>query len=155
MRNSLWRLGWIVVAASLGAIRPAMATPQAPSSAATAADVNLAITVTYKGPGTVKAGNELSVFLFTTPDITAESEPVGIQVLQKNGGVAEFRNVSAPTVYIAVAYDEKGNFTEGQGPPPTGTPTAIYMDKAGAPIGVKPGKGVKVAVTFDDSHRMP
>jgi hypothetical protein len=153
MRNSLWRVGWVVVAASIGAA-PVSARPQAAPATTPAPDVNLAVAVTYKGPGTVKAGNELSVWLFTTPVINAESRPIGVQVLQKNGSVAEFRGVSAPTVYIAVVYDEKGTYDE-QGPPPTGTPSAIYSDKAGAPIGVTPGKGTKVSVTFDASHRMP
>jgi hypothetical protein len=125
------------------------AAPQAQPAAAG----DLAVTVTYKGKGEVKPGNEIAVFLFDTPTINAESEPIGMQVLEKNGGVAQFQGLP-PKVYIAVVYDEKGVYDE-QGPPPSGTPTAIHSDKAGAAIGVPTGKAAKVTVIFDDTTRMP
>ena len=43
---------------------------------------------------------------------------------------------------------------EREGPLATGTPIAIHGIAAGAAEGVKPGKGAKVTVTFDDSNRM-
>lgn len=130
------------------------AAGQTPAPAAAAADTgNLAITVTYTGKGEVKPGNEIAIFLFDTPTINAESMPIGMQTVEKNNAVATFTNLPA-TVYIAVVYDEKGIYDQ-QGPPPTGTPTAIHADKAGAAIGVSTGRDAKVTVTFDDTTRMP
>jgi hypothetical protein len=65
-------------------------------------------------------------------------------------------------VYVAVSYDEKGIYTETAGPPPPGTPVAIYTEKPPAPGSqgpptpspVKVEKGAKVRVKFDDSNRM-
>jgi hypothetical protein len=136
---------------------PAAAAPtaQAPDGG------ELSVTVTYSGKGDVKKGNEIGVFLWTTPDI-GQSPPFAVQVIEKNGGTAVFKNLTAPVVYIGVSYDDKGQYEETAGPPPTGTPVAVYTDKKSqaptqgppAPSPVKPGKGVKVHVKFDDSSRM-
>jgi hypothetical protein len=63
-------------------------------------------------------------------------------------------------VYIGVSYDDKGQYDENAGPPPPGTPVAVYTTEKPpaqgppSPSPVKPGKGVKVHVKFDDSNRM-
>lgn len=147
-------VGALVVGGAVGIAGLAPAGVMAAGQTAPAAAAgDLAVTVTYKGKGEVKAGNEIAIFLFDTPVINAESNPIGMQTLEKNGGVVNFQSLPA-TVYIAVVYDEKGVYDQ-QGPPPSGTPTAIHQDTAGAAIPVPTGKDAKVTVTFDDTTRMP
>jgi hypothetical protein len=146
VRNGMKRLA--VLALVLASTATGMASPQAPA----AAGGDLAVTVTWKGKGEVKAGNEIAVFLFSTPEINAQSEPIGMQTSEKNGGVMHFQNLP-DTVYIAVVYDEKGTYDQ-EGPPPPGTPTKIHGEK-GVSTGVKTGKGAKVSITIDETTRMP
>lgn len=144
-------LGAMVVAAGIVAVAGEASAQTPPAAAPNTGE--LAVTVVYKGKGDVKPGNEIAVFLFDTPTINGDSNPIGMMTLEKNSGVANFQGLPE-TVYIAVVYDEKGVYDQ-QGPPPSGTPTAIHADKSGASIPVKTGKGAKVTVTFDDSSRMP
>jgi len=152
VRSIMRGVGMLVVAGVFGLAGTAagQTPPPAPAPANTG---DLAVTVTYKGKGEVKPGNEIAIFLFDTPTINSESMPIGMQIVEKNSGVATFSGLPA-TVYIAVVYDEKGVYDQ-QGPPPSGTPTTIYSDKAGAAVGVSTGKDAKVTVTFDDTIRMP
>jgi hypothetical protein len=149
------RLMAVILAATAAAGSTALVSTQAPEGG------DLAVTVTYTGKGEVKKGNEIGVFLWTTPDISS-SAPIAVEVIDKNGGTAVFKNLTAPVVYVGVSYDEKGIYTETAGPPPPGTPVAIYTEKpppAGTqgpppPSPVKVGKGAKVRIKFDDSNRM-
>jgi len=144
---------------ALAHARPQATPKPAPTAAAPAAapsaspeDSALEVTVTYTGKGEVSAAHEISIFLFTDPNITENSEPVGVATVETNGGHATFKALP-PVVYIAVTYDETGTY-ERQGPPLPGSPVSIHGMAAGAPEGVKSGKGAKVSVTFDDSNRM-
>jgi hypothetical protein len=123
----------------------------APAAALAQKPADLAVTVTYKGKGTVDPKHEILVFLFTTPEITAESEPVGMQVITKNGGTARFKGVTAETVYVVMAYDEASNY-DGGGPPPPGTPVGSHA-KDGKLLPVQPSKTTAIKVVFDDSQR--
>lgn len=113
----------------------------------------LKVTVDYKGPGTVDAGHEITVWLFDTPNITADTPPVATDVLTANGSSLNFSGL--PTqVYLAAAFDEKGDYDGTSGPPPPGTPITIYGE-AGAAAAIATGADATVTVTFDDSMRMP
>jgi hypothetical protein len=112
------------------------------------------VTVTYKGKGTVDTSHKLWVWLFDTPNIGPGAMPIDQVALDKNGTDAVFENVAGDKVYVAVAFDEKGAMM-GDGPPPTGTPIAILTGPDGTPNGVTPGGKAPVAVTFDDTIRMP
>ena len=114
---------------------------------------NVKVTIKYTGKGEVDPSHKVWIWLFDTPDIGPGAIPIAEQALDKNGATAEFADVTAKTVWIAVAYDEKGGFA-GMAPPPSGSPVALYTD-AGAPAGVTPGEKSEVTVTFDDSFRMP
>jgi hypothetical protein len=140
--------------ASARVLAQAPSAPAAPAGAqAAAADERaLEIAVTYNGKGEVSKAHEVSIFLFTDPNITEASMPVAVGTVEANGGTFAFANLP-PVVYIAVVYDETGKY-EREGPPPPGTPVSIYGMASGAAEAVKSGKGVKVAVTFDDSNRM-
>jgi hypothetical protein len=135
-----------------GYVLAVMVVIQAVTSATLLAAGDLTVTATYKGKGTVDATHEILVFLFDHPAPTAESEPLGVSSITKNGGTATFTNVSAETVYVVMVYDEKANYDGRSGPPPLGHPIGTYS-KAGKPVPVKPGAGVKVTATFDDSRR--
>jgi hypothetical protein len=136
----------------------AAGTAQAPSTKPPEGG-ELAVTVTYTGKGDVKKGNEIGVFVWSTPDI-GQSAPIATQVLVKNGDTAVFKDLPGPVVYVAVSYDEKGQYEETMGPPPLGTPVSMHTtEKPTAqgppqPSPVKVGKGAKIHIKFDDSQRM-
>jgi hypothetical protein len=137
--------GWPTVAAAQAQTPPAA---QAPDESGT-----LAVTVTYKGKGEVSAKHEISVFLFSDPNINESSMPVAAGLVEMNGGTATFNGLP-PVVYVVVVYDDVGTYERDAAPPP-GTPVSIHgLATAGAAEAVKTGKDAKVSVTFDDSTRM-
>jgi hypothetical protein len=112
------------------------------------------VTVTYKAKGAkVDATNDILVFLFDHPSPTANSEPLGLQFVQKNGGTATFTGIGAREVYIVAVYDEKGNYDGQSGPPPEGTPLATYSKDGKTPTAVPPGPAAKIKMTFTDARR--
>jgi hypothetical protein len=113
---------------------------------------DVSVTASYKGKGPVDEAHEILVFLFDHPTPTASSQPLGVQVLTKNGGTVTFKDVSADPVYVTLVYDEASNYDGKSGPPPAGAPIGSYA-KAGKPVPVKPGPGAKVSVAFDGSTR--
>ena len=113
---------------------------------------DLTVTVSYTGKGPVDAKNDILVFLFDTPNVTAQTQPLMVQPVTKNGGAAVFKGVTADTVYVLTAYDEKANYDGTSGPPPAGTPIGSYA-KDGKPVPVQPAKTPKIAVKFGDSRR--
>lgn len=144
------RVVTVVVAALLCAAQPAGLM----ASAAEAQAGTVKVTVTYKGKGgTVDATRKLWVWLFDTPNIGPDSQPIVQMALETNGSEAVFQSVAAGIVYIAVAFDEKGAM-DGQGPPPPGTPISILADANGAPRGLAPGDKAIATLTFDDAMRM-
>jgi hypothetical protein len=74
--------------------------------------------------------------------------------VRRGGAPATFKNVATDPVHIAVANDEKGDYDGNAGPPPPGTPIAMYSTDGKAVSPVKPGKAGKVKVSFDESRRM-
>jgi hypothetical protein len=115
----------------------------------------LNLTITYKGKGDVDDTHEIVVWLFDNPNIAAGSQPIATGVLKKNGGDVKFADLTVTPVYVAVAYDEKGNYDGTQGPPPPGTPVAIYStDGQGTPAPIDVKETAQVSMTFDDSQRM-
>jgi hypothetical protein len=113
---------------------------------------DITVTATYKGKGVVDATHEILVFLFDHPDPTADSMPLAVQSITKNGGSATFKGMMTAPMYIVMVYDEKANYDGQSGPPPEGHPIGSY-GKAGKSIAVTPGANVKVAAVFDDSQR--
>ena len=128
---------------------------QAEQNKPAAASNAVTVTVKYAGKGTVDADHRIWVWLFTSPDIGPGSVPIAEESIQKNGGRATFADVAAKEVYVAIAYDEKGGFV-GSGPPPVGSPIALYGAKGPTdkPLPVVPGAKGSVSVTFTDAQRM-
>lgn len=147
------KAGRFIVAGATAICLTLVATTQAEQAKADAPSVR--VTVKYTGKGAVDADHKIWVWLFTTPNIGAESQPIAEDAMAKNGGTVAFTNVTAATVYVAVAYDEQGGFV-GQAPPPPGSPIAIYGAKGpdGAAQPVTPGAKGSIAITFSDAVRM-
>jgi hypothetical protein len=146
----------LVLAAATAA--STFAQTQTPPAAAAAAASNLAVTVNYTGKGPVDASHGILVFLFDTPNITGQSQPIAAaQTITKNGGTATFTNIGAATVYVAVVYNEKGDYDGIGGPPPVGTPVAIHSkdtkDLNSPPLGVVTGPKATVKISFSDATR--
>lgn len=143
--------GWVAAAAVVLALSAHVPAEQAKPEAG-----SVSVTVKYTGKGTVDATRRLWVWLFDNPNIGPDAFPIGEQSIDKNGATVTFPNVSATQVYIAIAYDEGGGFM-GSGPPPPGSPIALYGVKGPEtpPQAVTPGPKTAVTVTFDDTQRMP
>jgi hypothetical protein len=140
-----------VAVTAAGVLSDTVRVQAAPADDAIAGAVS--VTINYKGKGAVDASHRVWVFVFDTPNIGPGAMPIAMDSVAKNGAVATF-DVAGDKVWIAVAYDESGTMT-GDGPPPSGSPIAIYGGNPTAPEAVVPGAKASVTVTFDDSQRMP
>lgn len=154
MRVMTFVAGAVLVAGT--AVGVAQGTPAQKSAAAGRAAApgpnEVAVTVTYTGKAPVDDTHEIWVFLFDSPKVGAGTLPVAVQTLKKSGGTATFKNITVDPVYVAVAFDEKGDYDGNAAPPPPGTPIGLYV-KDGQPIGVKPGATATVKLSFDESRR--
>ena len=113
----------------------------------------LKVTVNYKGAGTVDTTHEVFVWVFDNPNIGADSVPIATDALTANGGTLTFSGLPKE-VYLAMAFDEKGDYDGTSGPPPPGTPITIY-DMGVAKAVATGGADAALSVTFDDTTRMP
>jgi hypothetical protein len=154
MRHSRLPLFGFALLALTAAAAAAQATKPAPPAPATAVN-NVTVTVNYTGKGVVDAGHAITVFLFPSPDLNAQSRPIGPpQVVQKNGATVTFTNVTTSPVYVVAAYSEAGGYVGVGGPPPAGTPIAHYRTAPKAPpAAVKPGPKTAVKMSFNESNR--
>lgn len=114
----------------------------------------LKVTVSYKGAGTVDASHEIYLWVFDNPNIGADSIPVASELITANGATASFTGLPKQ-VYLAAAFDEKGDYDGTSGPPPPGTPITIYGEMGAAKGVATGGADAAVTVTFDDTMRMP
>ena len=144
----------VVVAAMCVALTGPMAASSAAPGAASETAGAVKVTVNYTGKGTVDASHKLWVWIFDTPNIGAGSMPIDQVSLDANGRQAVFENVAPGQVWIAVAFDEQGAMM-GDAPPPSGSPISVHLGNDGMPSPVTPGEKGVVALTFDDSMRMP
>jgi hypothetical protein len=120
-----------------------------------AASGKLNVVLNYTGSGAVDQNHRIWIWLFDTPNISTDSEPIATGVVSSNGAAYKF--VGLPkAVYIAAAYDEKGGYDGTSGPPPSGTPYTIYGGGSGAAAAVPTGgDDASVTVSFDDTLRIP
>jgi hypothetical protein len=131
--------------------KPAPAKPAA--AAAKPAATDLAVTVTYKGKqGAVDANHQILMWLFTDPNINANSKPVATLSTAKNGDTLVFTGVPAAPLYIFAAYDSKGGYDGRSSAPPPGIPTALYSKTAKGPATAVKAGDPTVKLTIDDSR---
>ena len=146
----------LLLQSAAGTAKPARkGAPQPPAKAAAAkpAATDLAVTLTYKGKGTVDANHKLVAWIFNDPNITSNSRPIATQSTDKNGDTVTFKNAPATPVYVFAVYDEKGGYDGLSAAPEHGLPCAFYTKAPkGAPAPVKAGDPV-VKLTFADAER--
>lgn len=130
------------------ATKPAAAKPAAAKPAAT----DVAVTLTYKGKGTVDANHQLIAWLFADPAITSDSRPLATLSTTRNGDTLVFKDVGTTPVYVFAVFDSKGGYDGRSGAPPAGVPTGLYSKVAKGPAtAVKAGEPT-IKLTFDDSQ---
>ena len=118
----------------------------------------LLITVAYQGPGTVSQDHQLSVFVFDDPNMSADSLPIWTGQLADNQKTLSAGSFDASTIWVAVTFDETGGYDPFAGPPPSGSPFALYStDPTGMPTGVAlhDDQETEIAIAFDGTLRMP
>ncbi len=113
----------------------------------------VSVTVTYTGKGPVDATHEIWVFLFDSAP-TRGARPLFTQTLKKSGDTALFKGVTHDPSYVAVAYDDVGDYDGTAGPPPVGTPIAYYSTDGKAASPLKTVGGAKIKISFNDTRRM-
>ena len=106
------------------------------------------MTVTYSGKGEVSAKNEISIFLFTDPNITEGGIPGRRLPARSRRTAATFFKGLPPVVYIAVVLTTPATTTAKARRRPG--PCEPLRMAAGASEGVKAGKDAQATVTFDD-----
>lgn len=123
-----------------------------------AAGRTLKVTIKYTGAGTVDDAHQIYLFIFDTPDIQTGPMPIGMSSTAKNESVVAIENLSASPVYVAAVFDSSGTYDGVSGPPPSGSPAAMYMVEqpgVATPIKIEPGQAAEIEFVFDDSFKMP
>ncbi len=121
----------------------------------------LKVTISYEGKGKVDKSHGIYLFLFNTPDFVqgaGNAMPIAFQAIYANGDTVTFSGLTAETVYLTAAYDEAGNYSIAAGPPPSGSPVALYKPgdpQPPTPVKLEDGKAVEIKFAFDESVRMP
>jgi hypothetical protein len=121
----------------------------------------LKVTVSYQGKGKVDKNHGIYLFLFNTPDFVTNpgsAMPIAFQAVYANDDAVTFSALSGENVYLTAAYDEAGNYSIQSGPPPSGSPVALFRPgdpQAPTPVKLEENKTVEITFSFDDSIRMP
>ena len=113
------------------------------------------VDINYTGSGTVNANHRVYVALWDSSDMSGGPPVAVLSVNSKKGSVA-FSDVQKVPAYVSAAFDPTGAW-DAQSPPPSGTSLGMYSKNPPnpEPIDVAPGKTVQVAITFDDSAKVP
>jgi len=126
-----------------------------PSARAQGSAKELRVKATYSGQGQVDAKSGIHLYLFDSPDFASGAVmPINMTSVHENGGVATFSGLTQKTVYMVAAY---GGDELTMGPPPSGTPVAMYRPgdpSMPTPIAMEKDV-VEVEFAFDDSFRIP
>jgi len=149
------QFGQVCVAAAVLFAGLVAARAQTPVSADAG---KLKVTVEYKGQsGTVDKDHKIWIWLFDTPNITVESDPIATGWLTENKSSYKFTSLPK-TVYIAAAFDDKGGYDGTSAPPASGTPVIVHGGTGpgtSATAVSTGGDDAAVTVTFDNSVRIP
>ena len=143
-----------IAATALLLLQPAAAQKAAPPKPAPAekpAATDLAVTVNYKGKGTVDAGHKVIVWcsrmLRTLTSATVHSH----KVRHKKTARRSFQE--RPAKRFLSRCTPEGGYDGISGPPPHGLPSSLYRKwPKTPPVAVKAG-GPAIKFTFDDSER--
>jgi hypothetical protein len=127
------------------------------ANAQTKPDRTLEVKLNYTGAGKVDQNHKIFVFLFDSPDfMQGNGMPIGSQSATAKDQTVTFSNLSAATVYVAAAFDPKGEYDGMSGPPPAGSSMGLYFKDPGtpAPVNLEAGKTAHIDLAFDDSIKM-
>lgn len=151
MRSRLMKSSAFALLALAAAIDGSAQTPPVPAAPGS----NVTVTVNYTGKGVVDDKHALTVFLFASPELTAQSRPIGPpQAVFKNNSTVTFSNVTTSPVYVVAVYSEAGGYVGTGGPPPIGTPITHYRSTPKSPpTAVTPGPKTTVKISFGDGNR--
>jgi len=136
----------------------ALATFALLANAQTKTDRTLEVKLNYTGAGKVDQNHKITIFLFDTSDfMQGNAMPLASLSATAKDQTVTFPNLSAATVYIAAAFDPKGEYDGASGPPPSGASIGLYSKEPGTPAPVKldAGKIAHIDLPFDDSMKMP
>jgi hypothetical protein len=113
------------------------------------------VDINYTGSGTVDANHKVYVALWDSSDMSG-GPPVAVLSVNSKKGAVTFSDVQRVPAYVSAAFDPTGAW-DAQSPPPSGTSLGMYSKNPPnpEPIDVAPGKTVTVAITFDDSAKVP
>jgi hypothetical protein len=113
------------------------------------------VDINYTGSGTVNANHKIYVALWDSSDMSG-GPPVAVLSVNSKKGAVTFSAVQKVPAYVSAAFDPTGAW-DAQSPPPSGASLGMYSKNPPnpEPIDVAPGKTVKVAITFDDSAKVP
>ena len=113
------------------------------------------VDINYTGSGTVNATHKIYVALWDSLDMSS-GPPVAVLSVSSKKGAVTFSDVQRVPAYVSTAFDPTGAW-DAQSPPPSGASLGMYSKNPPnpEPIAVAPGKTVKVAITFDDSAKVP
>jgi hypothetical protein len=151
-----WKRARLAGAAVLLLAAPAAARAQQPA-APEPYNGKLQVIVDYTGTGAVDADHRVWIWVFDNPNIGVDSTPIGTGVVKENKAPYKF-SLLPKTVYLAVAYDDKGGYDGTAEAPPPGTPIRIFGVTAPGTTATPVTTGddeATATVTFDDSVRMP
>ena len=113
------------------------------------------VDINYTGSGTVDANHKVYVALWDSSDMSS-GPPVAVLSVSSRKGAVTFSDVQRVPAYVSTAFDPAGAW-DAQSPPPSGASLGMYGKNPPnpEPIDVAPGKTVTVAITFDDSVKVP
>jgi hypothetical protein len=126
------------------------------ANAQTKPDRKLEVKLNYTGAGKVDQNHKIFLFLFDSPDfMQGNAMPIGSQTATAKDQTVTFSDLSAATVYVAVAFDPKGEY-DGMSAPPPGASMGLYFKEPGtpAPITLEAGKTAHIDLPFDDTAKM-
>ncbi len=135
----------------------AMAALALLANAQTKPDRTLQVKLNYTGAGKVDQNHKIFVFLFDSPDfMQGNAMPIGSLDASAKDQTITFSELAASQVYVAAAYDPKGEYDGMMGPPPAGSSMGLYSKEAGKPaaINLEAGKTAHIDLAFDDSAKM-
>ena len=109
------------------------------------------VTVQYTGKSQVTEKTPIWVYLFNTPNANAQTPPLAVKRLAKNGGTVQFEYGSNAPVYVFVSLDAKGGYDPNAGPPEAGSPIGNYSTDGKTAAAVKITPSANIKITFNDS----
>jgi hypothetical protein len=109
------------------------------------------VTVQYTGKSKVTEQTPIWVYLFNTPNANAQTAPLAVKRLAKNGGVVQFEYGGTEQVYVFVSLDTKGGYDPTTGPPEAGSPIGNYSTDGKTAAAVKLTPATNIKITFNDS----